>query len=208
MLCDVPAPFDLVVATPRRSSSVARGAPEGARPGRPLRIIATVEDSSSMRQMQRRAGYHLLVRRPTHPEIWRLLIQRALFQGDERRRDTRLLVGSDVQVDTTGEEQLALLLDISLRGCRVSSGMPLPEGGVIAVAIPTSPADGSSIELAGEVVRCCASPDKGEGFNSALSFVSLSQETRERLELLLDALATDQGSFATTPRRRRFPRTM
>lgn len=199
MLCDVPAPFDLLVATPRRSSSVARDVPDGARPGRPMRIIATKEDSASMRKMQRRAGYHLLVRRPTHPEIWRLLIQRAIFQGDERRRDARLMVGSDIQVDTAGEDQLALLLDISGRGCRVSSGMPLPKGSVVTVAIPTSPADGLSIELTGEVVRCDASPGEGAGFDSALTFASLAEETRERLERLLGAMAIDQGSFATEP---------
>ena len=50
-------PRDLLIATPRRSSSVEEGSPEGAKPGRPVRVIVTEEDSNSMRRMLRRAGF-------------------------------------------------------------------------------------------------------------------------------------------------------
>lgn len=197
ILSDVSPPLDLVVATPRRSSSVLKRSPDGARPGGPMRVIVTEEDSNSMRQMLRQAGYQLLVRRPTHPEIWRLLIQRATYQGDERRGDTRLPAGSDIQIEATGEEHLALLLDISPRGCRLSSREPLSPGSVVTVSIPCSPADGMAIEISGEVVRCDASRGKGEGFIAALIFVSLAEEIQLRLTRLLAAMAALPGSFST-----------
>ena len=80
-------PSDLLIATPRRAGAVRRGSPVGANTGRPLRIIAVGEDSNAMRRMLRRMGFHLLVRRGAHPDVWRLLVERALFEGDERRVD-------------------------------------------------------------------------------------------------------------------------
>ena len=89
-------PSDLLIATPRRAGAVRRGSPAGAVAGRPLRIIAVDEDSTAMRRMLRRMGFHLLVRRGAHPDVWRLLVERALFEGDERRIDPRVPVGASV----------------------------------------------------------------------------------------------------------------
>ena len=44
-----------------------------------------------MRRMLRRMGFHLLVRRGAHPDVWRLVVERALFEGCERRTDPRRL---------------------------------------------------------------------------------------------------------------------
>ena len=48
----------------------------------PTRVVAVSEDSPSMRQMMRRHGIQFLVREPSHTEVWRLLVRRALYQGD------------------------------------------------------------------------------------------------------------------------------
>ena len=69
----VSPPLDLLVTTPRRARAVRRGSPRTARRGRPLRVLVSKEDSGAMRRMLKRMGFHLLVRRPTHPETWRLL---------------------------------------------------------------------------------------------------------------------------------------
>jgi hypothetical protein len=195
---DVAPPLDLVIATPRRAPSVQPGSPAGAKPGRPVRVIVTEGDSTSMRQMLRRAGYDLLVRRPTHPEVWRLLIQRAMYQGDERRRDTRLPLASDVQLANAGADQLALLLDISRRGCHIVSSEALATGDHVAVSIPTSPADGMSLELMGQVIRCDATPGEDARFSSALAFDSLPDESTKRLALLLESVAKEPDSLAST----------
>ena len=117
---DIPAPAKLLITTPRHASKVGRGSPPGARPGRPVRIIVVEEDSPSMRKMLRSMGFHMLVRQTAHPEVWRLLIQRALYQGEERRREPRLPVGSEVSIgsgSTPGPSGAgdALLVDISNR---------------------------------------------------------------------------------------------
>ena len=193
---NIAPPRDLLIATPRRSSSVEAGSPEGAKPGRPVRVIVTEEDSNSMRRMLRRAGFQLLVRRPTHPEIWRLLIQRAIYQGDERRRDIRLPMGSDVHFAPDSVNHSALMLDASVRGCRVACALPLARGSVVEISVPCSSADGLSLELAGEVVRC--EPGDGQGFVAALAFGSLAEETQQRLNVLLGAVAAGPGSLAAT----------
>jgi hypothetical protein len=147
-------PSDLLICTPRRAEAVRRGSPPGARPGRPVRIIAVEQDSTAMRRMLRRMGFHLLVRLPCQDSIWRLLIRRAVYQGDERRREDRIAVGSPVSVDQSGEPDAgAELLDLSNRGCRLSSKVPLPLDSEVSVVLSERATGGTPLSLPGRVVR-------------------------------------------------------
>ena len=86
---EIAPPLNLLVTTPRHAKAVRRGSPRDAESGRPLRVIVTAEDSGAMRRMLRRMGFDFLVRRPTHPETWRLLVQRALcLSRDETPKTT------------------------------------------------------------------------------------------------------------------------
>ena len=66
---EISPPSNLLISTPRHASKVRRGSPPGSLPGRPVRIIATNEDSPSMRRMLRQMGFNLLIRQPAHPEV-------------------------------------------------------------------------------------------------------------------------------------------
>ena len=76
-------PSALLITTARHADKVRPGSPAGALAGRPVRIVAVKEDSPSLRRMMRTRGFHLLIRQPAHEEVWRLSIQRALFQGEQ-----------------------------------------------------------------------------------------------------------------------------
>lgn len=151
---EVPPPRDLLIVTPRRVERVRRGSPAGAKPGRPLRIVAVDEDSPAMRRRLRRSGLHLLIRLPAEDEVWRLLVARALYKGSERREDPRVAVGSPVWLERAAqssdeepsapfekpsallEEPSAVLMDLSNRGCRLRTHESLSIGDPIEFTIP------------------------------------------------------------------------
>lgn len=166
-------PRDILIATPRRAEAVRRGSPPGSPVGRPVRIIAVEEDSTAMRRMLRRMGFHLLVRLPCEDSIWRLLIRRALYQGDERRCDERVAMGAPVALsETDGEhsrERGATLMDISNRGCRLVGDAPFELGSRITIVLPASATGGAPVTLMGNVAR--ASEEKEEAGLRAVAAV-------------------------------------
>ncbi|MBY0401364.1 PilZ domain-containing protein [Myxococcota bacterium] len=140
-------PRDLLIVTSRRLEHVA--APRGTKAGSkgaaksdakvavdadagPLRIVAVADDSPALRRRLRRRGIQLLVRLPAQRETWRLLVARALYQGDERRADTR--VAPELPVESDHGE--TLLVDLSNRGCRIQTRSPLAVGDAIRFSIP------------------------------------------------------------------------
>ena len=165
---EIGPPLSLLISTPRHAGKVRLGSPHGAGPGRPVRIIAVDEDSPSLRRMLRNMGFHLLVRLPVHDEVWRLLIQRALYQGDERRRDTRLPMGSQISVAslaaqraTTRNERDSILVDISNRGCHIICDEAFETGTRVTFTLDAATTGYQALELSGKVLR--TSPWQGDG---------------------------------------------
>ena len=106
----VEAPCELLIVTSRRLEHIAPSRAASTRPEKPLRIVAVSDDSPALRRRLRRHGMQLLVRLPARRETWRLLIARALYQGEERRDDPRIATEVPIAVDRAG----ALLVDLCL----------------------------------------------------------------------------------------------
>jgi len=195
----------LVVATPRRASAVLPG-------GSATRIALVDEDSTALRSRLRDAGFDLLVRSPVDPEIWRLLVSRALYTGDDRRGGDRIPVGGVVSFGEAGAE--TLLLDLSPSGCRLlidAEGAPR-SGSPMSVTLPAEWFEPpTALELTGEVVRATpVSNSQRAGTILALRFDDDFQEgtDRERLAALLSSLAENAGDASPQvdrPRRSRSP---
>lgn len=185
-------PLHLLVTTPRRAGATLPGSPPGAASGRPLRIVSTEEDSNSMRGLLRDQGVHYLVRRPTHREVWRLLAQRALYQGDERRRDERVAVGSPISVEQGDDSDRVLLVDVSNRGCRLISEAPLEIGSELAIEIPADVTGEDPLPLRGQILR--ASQRGERGYSAAMIFdADLPDPHRMRLTDLLNRWTRGDG---------------
>ncbi len=160
---DMAPPRALLIATPRHADKVQPGSPPGALPGRPVRIVAVQEDSPSLRQMMRNKGFHLLIRQPAHETVWRLSIQRALFQGDERRREVRLPVGAQISLAASYDKsdktspaarRPSILLDISNRGCHFVDDTPFPQGAHVSFELPATTTGADPVALRGRIIRC------------------------------------------------------
>jgi hypothetical protein len=207
---EVAPPLDLLVVTPRHVDRVRRGSPAGAGAGRPLRIIAAPEDSPSMRRRVRRAGMHLLVRLPAQEEIWRLLIARALYQGEERRGDERVAVGSPVglAVRAPTEASETILVDLSNRGCRLRTPVTIGEGEPIAFTLPAgleATGDAEPLTLHGRVRRVAAEAGSSERALAVVFDPAMPESDRTRLTALINRWASGPSAHSNAPVRDAMP---
>jgi c-di-GMP-binding flagellar brake protein YcgR len=198
-------PSLLLITTPRHASKVRAGSAASAQPGRPMRIIAVEEDSPSMRRMLRNMGFNLLVRQPIQPEVWRLLVQRALYQGAERRTEARLPIGSKVTLESDGAgdpaaASQAWLVDISNRGCHLVTPGIVPIGSHLSFPLEPGDASGDRLHLSGVVVRSLPWTDshseKAQQSSALLFDEHLDERTRSAVARMINALVTDTCSLA------------
>ena len=178
-------PSELLITTPRCAGLVRRGAPREAPSGRPVRIIGVEEDSSSMRRMLKRMGYHLLVGLPGTDEIWRPLIHRATYRGQERRDGKRVVVGCGIRVahiDDPGNSLPATLMDTSARSCQLLVSTQMPTRARLELTFPESATHGRTLTLLARVQRVCA--DLGGGFRTLVLDFDEDMESGCRAELM------------------------
>ncbi len=193
----VAPPRDLLIVTPRRLDRVRPGSPPEAASGRPLRIVAVQEDSPAMRRRLRRGGLHLLVRLPSNPEIWRLLIRRSLYQGAERREDPRVAVGGGLSVESEHAAQTTLL-DLSNRGCRLQTQEALSVGDPVRFSVidTQEQVDGASpLRLRGKVRRLVAEPGSDRISVAVIFDADLERENREKLTAMINRWASGAASL-------------
>lgn len=173
--------WDVVVATPRRMLEFRPEAPGSD----PVRIAVLERDSKTLRAMLQRAGIDLVVRRPVHPAALRLLILHCLYRGPERRRSPRVSVGAPVRFRNGLRRREALLVDLSVCGCRLLSGVDLEPGRKLNLQIPAEITGARGLQVDGSVLR--SSPSELEGLRSiVVAFGRRSKRAGARLQDLVD----------------------
>jgi hypothetical protein len=185
---NTPHPKSLLMATPRRISSVSAIAdtPAGGEP--PVRVVVVDQDSKTLRDQLRQVGFDFLVRRPVHPEALRLLVMHSLYRGDEKRREPRVAVGLEISFQTGEIPRRATLVDLSTGGCRLISPFEIEAGKLILVTLPESLGAAEEITLEGRILRSSYDKRIGEeGMHSAaVKFENLSNDFRNELEWIIE----------------------
>jgi hypothetical protein len=206
----VDPPSDLFIATSRRAMVASTWPASSANAPGPMKIGIVNEDSNTLRGMLRRIGFDLLVRRPVHPYALRLLIVKALYMGDERRREERTPVGCEISYRQGLRRRTAVLADLSSRGCRLLSGRLLPVGTRIALQIPAHGEVTKPVPVKGKVVRAF---DGGHGakrgeYTIGILFENLTVQTKKQILAVQKALSAGPATLpkeaakdlgATTP---------
>jgi hypothetical protein len=191
-------PALLFVTTPRHAGLAQTW--RDATPARPVRLCIASADSNALREQLRSLGFHLLVRRPVHPFALRLVILRALYRGEERRAEERVVVGREVDVRAGARVNRALLADLSLRAGRLVSPRPLATGSRASLLLPPGLAGGEALALRAKVIRCreVGDAEGPAGFDVALGFEETTPDDRARLARLIGELreATPPGERA------------
>jgi hypothetical protein len=182
----VTPPTRVIVTTARRAM-LTKDWPRSS----PYRIAVVTEDSNTLRAMLRRVGFDLLLRRPIHEVALRLVILRALYVGEEKRREERVPIGLEISFRTTFRRKTALLADISQRGCRLL-GDPLTVGSRFTLPVPKELApDGLSLPC--KVVRVSARPDSEGRYEMGLAYENLSKEKLAEVRALMKRVSEAAG---------------
>ncbi|HYB12160.1 MAG TPA: PilZ domain-containing protein [Myxococcota bacterium] len=199
----LPLPRVLLIASARRAQALAQertaprprsGSPlhpwDAAAQGRgearrPVAMVIASEDSPTLRSMLREGGFDVLLRKPVHPTVLRLLVLRALYQGPEKRREERLALGESVVYRAGPLAREAILADLSRAGCRLISRYGARRGMRIAVELPSG--DGAPLLVEGHVLRSTSAREGAHEREVAIgvAFEALSPASRERLEAMV-----------------------
>jgi hypothetical protein len=180
-------PQRVIVTTPRRAM-LTKDWPRS----NPYRIAVVTEDSNTLRAMLRRVGFDLLLRRPVHPVALRLVLLRALYAGEEKRREERVAVGLDVQFRSGFWRKKALLADISQRGCRLLAEQALSPGMRINLPFPKE-LSADDLSLPCKVVRVATKPEADGRIEIGLAFENLPKEKLAALRGMLRKLTEAAG---------------
>ena len=185
MLREIPTPTQLLVTTPRRLATLAD--PSGLQEI-PSRVVVSEGDSVGMRAQLRLTGFDYLVRRPVHPEALRLLLLRCLYDGDEQREDTRVVVGSPVSYRSGLLTRPATLIDLSVGGCRLLAQKQIPLGRRVRIQLPENDPEDTAVTLTGRVVRADGErlPGPSLGWRLGIAFEALDEAKRRALERSVD----------------------
>ena len=185
---NTPNPKSLLMATPRRISSVAAIDQASAGEDPPVRVVVVEQDSKTLRDQLRQVGFDFLVRRPVHPEALRLLVMHSLYRGEEKRREPRVAVGLEISFQTGEIPRRATLVDLSTGGCRLISPFEIEAGKLILVTLPESLGAAEAITLEGRILRSSYDKRIGEEgmYNAAVKFENLSSDVRNELEWIIE----------------------
>lgn len=191
-----PSEWDVLVATGRYAhGDHLKGGRERA-----VRIAVLDRNTRSLRNLVRRAGFDLVVRRPVHPTALRLLLLHALYRGPERRT-RRVAVGVPVRFRTGFLRKDGVLADLSLRGCQILSRHAPRSGQSVVVWVPDATPTAKPYSVRGQVVRILAGGDGERGFGVDFGKVSkvLAAQLRASMQVYLEGPAAIAGSAPADP---------
>jgi hypothetical protein len=164
---EAPPDWDVVVASARHARDTY---PRSTRL-RAVRVAVLDSSSRTLRNLVRRAGMDLIVRRPVHPAALRLLLLHALYRGPERR-SRRVAVGAPVRFRSGLRRRDGVLADLSMRGCMILSPRPMRVGQGVVVWVPDATNEGRSFAVRGAVVRILSGASGERGFGVDFGVVS------------------------------------
>jgi hypothetical protein len=194
---DRAAPWELVIASAKRILELRL--PASSSP--PTQIAILAHDARTLRSSLRRTGTTLMVRRPVHPAALRALVVHSLYRGPEKRRSMRVNVGAPVRVKLGWRQRDALLVDLSVSGCRLITDRPVERSKTFRVLLPAEIAGGRAIALQARVVECSASEDLALGrFVASAAFVGIDSRLHAQLELAVATHAEGPAVCEGAPR--------
>lgn len=182
------------------AAAVSRGFTRTVRgAGSPTWMAVTRHGSRTQRNLLLQTGFDYLVRRPVHPSALRLLLQRALFRGEDQRRGLRVAVGYGVGFRQGIWRRAGTLVDLSAGGARLLANHEIEPGTRLVLQVPGEIDGGTPFRVAARVLRQrpahAEGGDEGE-FSLALGFAKVDRATRTRICEMVDALMSGPASLA------------
>ncbi len=186
-------PRQLLLTTASHAISLGYARSGRRRPDQPTWLCVLEGDLHQQSRRLLQAGFDFLIRRPVHPQALRLLLQAALYQGQEQRCGNRVAVGFRVSYRVGWRRHPATLVDLSAGGCRILARQELGAGTELSVRLPGHIAGGRVFRVKGKVARCRRGEVEGgrpEEFSLGIRFAELSTRSKKQLDELLGVLTS------------------
>jgi hypothetical protein len=123
-----------------------------ARPRSFIHLVVYDDLSPTLHKALQRSGCDLVLQRPVNPHAFRLLAAQALYEGPERRTGRRVVLSAPVELQAGGRTNPATLVQLSLRGCGLSTREAVKIGNEIQLTFPPELTGGDPLRVEGPVL--------------------------------------------------------
>jgi len=155
-----------------------------------LHLVVYDDASRELREEPHRSRCDLVLQRPVNPHTFRLLVSQALYEGPERRMGRRVVLSAPVELRSGDSTRPATLIQLSLRGCGLSTHETLKIGSEIQLTFPRELTGGEPLEASGPVLSV-REPEPGSGLREvAVAFRLMDVASRR---VVSDILARHGG---------------
>lgn len=194
-------PSHLLISSGARAIETLQEISEGGGEHRFLHVVVIDEASSSLRAVLHRQRCDLVTRRPLHPTVLRLLVQRALYQGAEKRIEERVAIGGEVELRAGRRTLSVTLAELSRRGCGMIVEDVLPLWTAVVIDFPVALRGMRPLALSARVVGVQREPVvEGGGYSTSVVFDDSSDAELRRIEdLMCEHAAGPTGCLEIEP---------
>lgn len=162
-----PLPTHLLISSGSNSVETLRRLRSGERTHYFMHLVIVERGSRSLAAALERQGCGIVVRAPIHPTSLRLLVQRALFSGENKRLVPRVAIGETVKLKTRLWSRDATLAELSVRGCGLIASQRFEIGDLVGLVLPATLSGDGPLSLEGTVVGIQKGLDAEGGRNCA-----------------------------------------
>jgi hypothetical protein len=163
-------------------------------------VVAEKISRRAQRELER-VRPDFLVQRPVDPAALRLVVLHALYSGPERRRSPRVAMSAVVRCRAGVVSRAATLVELSDRGCRLTSGQTLRCGQTLAVVVPRELTLSRRLSIEGCVVAVAPAGELDPRRQAySIQFQRVDAETRRALREVM--VMHGLGSAILQPRAR------
>jgi hypothetical protein len=117
-----------------------------------MHLVVYDDVSPALHNALHRSGCDLVLQLPVNAHTFRLLAAQALYEGPERRKGRRVVLSAPVGLRADGQTRPATLVQLSLRGCGLSTQEPVKIGGEIQLTFPPELTGGDPLRASGPVL--------------------------------------------------------
>lgn len=172
------------------------------RPRSFIHLVVYDDVSVTLHDALHRSGCDLVLKRPVNPHTFRLLVSQALYAGPERRLGRRVVLSSPVELLVDGQTRPATLIQLSLRGCGLSTHEAVRTGSEIQLDFPRDLTGGNPLRVSGPVLSV-RQPEPDSGLQEvAMAFRLMGVASRR----IVSGIMTRHSSGAELRPRRPPPR--
>lgn len=184
---DLVLPSHLLISSGSRAVEAYK---RGKRRHHFLHVVVIDRASRSLHKMLERHGCDMVAKRPIHPTVLRLIVQRALYLGSEKRELSRVAIGAKIKYKHSSGlmSKNGVLSELSLRGCGLITKQALSVGEEVKVVVPSGITEGPTLTLTGKVAGSVTRLVIEDGQSSAaVVFKGVNGATRKRIGKIMAA---------------------